>query len=128
MGIPSVFGVKGMALALLVGTAIGGYAGYRITNTFDEAKALRKERDDLKDAIAARDATIASNARITAGVNTIAIGVNRAIAQLREEAGDESTTRSDPGCDYRDDEFGRVQSRINRAARPGRAVPSAASP
>lgn len=128
MGIPSVFGLKGMAAAFALGAAIGGYLSYEVTNTFDEAKALRKERDDLKETIAARDRVIASNARITAGVNSIAIGVNRAIAQLREEAGDEAATRSDPRCDYRDDEFSRVQSRIDRAARAGRAVSPTAAP
>lgn len=34
MGIPSVFGLKGVAVALLIGTAIGGLAGYRVAKAF----------------------------------------------------------------------------------------------
>lgn len=124
----SVFGLKGMAVALLVGTAIGSYAGYRITNTFDEAKALRKERDELKASIEQRDLLIASNARITAGVNNIAIGVNRAIAQLREEAGDEAPEAADSGTGYSDDELERVRARIARAAKAGSDLRAAARP
>jgi len=124
----AIGGLKGMAIAALVGSALGASGGYWLADTIGDAKALRLERKSLQDTIAARDRVIASNARITAGVNSIAIGVNRAIAQLREDVGDEAVTRSDPGCDYRDDEFGRVQSRIHRAARPSGAVPAAARP
>ncbi|MCX5581307.1 hypothetical protein [Kaistia terrae] len=124
----SVFGLKGMAIAAAIGLVAGAYAGYRITNTFDEAKALRLERDALNATIAARDETIARNARLTTGVNNIAIGVNRAIAYLREAASDEALTRDDPVCRYSDDEFGRVQSRIDRAARPGAGLPAVTRP
>ncbi|WP_336801824.1 hypothetical protein [Kaistia sp. MMO-174] len=129
MGIPSVFGLKGIAAALVIGAVIGAYAGYRVTNTFDEAKALRKERDDLKNEVEARNETIARNARLTAGVNDIAIRVNRAIAQLREADPDDTEPASGNPCStYSDADFERVQQRIRRAAGAGLALyPSAGS-
>jgi len=126
--IPSVFGLKGMAIAVVVGLVAGTYAGYRVTDAFSEAKALRLERDTLNATIAARDESIARTARLTAGVNDIAIRVSRAITQLKEAAGDEGLTRDDPVCRYSDDEFGRVQSRIDRAAGPVTGHPAAARP
>jgi hypothetical protein len=119
MGVPSVFGLKGMAAALAIGAALGAYAGHRITNTFDEAKALRLEQARLQSELEAANETIARNARLAAGIHTIAIGVNRAIAYLRETAGDEALTRDDPVCRYSDDEFERLRERINRAATGG---------
>jgi hypothetical protein len=124
MSIPSVFGLKGMAVAAALGAAVASYASYRVTNAFGEARALRLERDNLNTTIAARDETIARNARLTTGVNNIAISVNRAIAHLREAASDEALTRDDPVCRYSDDEFGRVQSRIDRAAGAGDLRPA----
>lgn len=124
----SVFGLKGMAIAAVIGLVAGAYASYRVTDAFGEARALRIERDGLNATIADRDETIARNARLTTGVNSIAISVSRAITQLKETAGDEASIRSDPGSDYTDDEFGRVQSRIERAARHGAGVPAAARP
>jgi hypothetical protein len=128
MSIPTVFGLKGMAVAAAIGAAVAAYATYRVTTAFGEARALRLERDTLTATIADRDETIARNARLTTGVNNIAIGVNRAIADLRKAGGDEALTRNDPDCDYRDDEFGGVQSRIDRAAKPGAGLPAAARP
>lgn len=128
MSIPSVFGLKGMAVAAAIGLAAGAYAGYRVTDAFGEARALRIERDTLNATIAARDETIARNARLTTGVNDIAISVSRAITQLKEAVGDEASIRSDPGSDYTDDEFGRLLDRIARAAQPGTGLPAAARP
>lgn len=126
--IPSAFGLKGTAVAVVVGLAAGAYTGYRVTDAFGEAKALRLERDTLNATIAARDETIARTARLTTGVNEIAIRVSRAITQLKEAAGDEALTRDDPVCRYSDGEFGRVQSRIDRAAGPGAGVSAATRP
>jgi hypothetical protein len=126
--IPSVFGLKGMAVAAVIGLCLGGYAGYRVTDAFGSARALRLERDGLKATIADQQQTIELNARLSAGVNDIAIGVNRAIAYLREAASDETLTRDDPVCRYSDDEFGRVQSRIDRAAKAGADIRPAAKP
>jgi hypothetical protein len=128
MSIPSVFGLKGMVIAAAIGAAAASYATYRVTNAFGEARALRLERDTLTATISDRDETIARNARLTTGVNDIAISVNRAIAYLREAASDEALTRDDPACRYSDDEFGRVQSRIDRAAKPGAGLPATARP
>ncbi|WP_018183971.1 hypothetical protein [Kaistia granuli] len=117
--IPSIFGLKGVAIAAAIAFALGAYASYRVTDAFGEAKALRLERDQLQGALDAANETITRNARLTAGVNDIAIRVNRAIAQLREAAGDEAITRDDPVCRYSDDEFGRLRERIDRAAAAG---------
>ncbi|WP_029073587.1 hypothetical protein [Kaistia adipata] len=117
--IPAVFGLKGIAVAAAIGCAVGAYAGYRVTDAFGEAKALRLERAQLRADLDAAKETIDRNARLTAGVHAIAIGVNRAIASLREAAGDEALIRDDPVCRYSDDEFGRLRERIDRAAAAG---------
>lgn len=126
--IPSVFGLKAMAIAAAVGCVIGAYASYRVTDAFGETKALRLERKQLQDDLDAANETIARNTRLAAGVQSIAIGVNRAISHLREVASDEALTRDDPVCRYSDDEFGRVQSRIERAAGAGEGLSGAARP
>ena len=126
--IPSIFGLKGMAVAALIGCVAGSAGGYWLADTIGDAKALRLERAGLKADIAARDATIARNAKLTTDINNIAIGVSQTIADLRKAAADEGLIRNDPACDYRDDEFGRVRERIGRAARHRAGVPAATRP
>ena len=107
---------------------MGASSGYWLADTIGDAKALRLERAGLEADIAVRDATIARNAKLTTDINNIAIGVSQTIADLRKAAADEGLIRNDPACDYRDDEFGRVQSRIDRAAGRGPHLPPAARP
>lgn len=134
MSIPSVFGVKGMAVAAAIGCAAGAYASYLVTDAFGKAAVLRLENADLRKdkadqaaRIAALNEQIASTARITAGVNTIAINVNKAIAALKETAPDEAVS-SEPGGTYSDADFERVHQRIRRAAAAGAAIYPAAQP
>ncbi len=34
MSFPSVFGIKGMAIAAIIGAAVGGFAAYKVTRSF----------------------------------------------------------------------------------------------
>lgn len=50
--IPSVFGLKGMAIAFVAGGIVCGFGAYKITNAFGEAHVLRLEKSDLERTIA----------------------------------------------------------------------------
>lgn len=50
--IPSVFGLKGMAIAFVAGGIVFGFGAYKVTNAFGEARVLRLENADLGKTIA----------------------------------------------------------------------------
>lgn len=46
--IPGVFGLKGMAIALAVGMAVGGFGSWKVTETFCEAAALQVQLGNMQ--------------------------------------------------------------------------------
>jgi hypothetical protein len=130
--LPSVFGLKGMGIALAAGLAIGGVGGGWTAYKLSDAKVLRIEKAQQDEKIKSLNEVIAQhskddlmNARLTAGVQSAASNVAAAITEFQNgmTSNEEAPPSAADSCDrYSDPDFERVRSSIARGANLGDIV------
>lgn len=123
IGLPSVFGIKGMAIAgaigIAIGCGIGGYAAHRwfeVDNLKLQAQIVQKKIDDQAATISALNEAARHSSQLAEHERDRA---NRSIdAALQKEADDAAAVSAANAahrpdvCNYTDDEFGGLLKRL----------------
>lgn len=82
--LPSVFGFKGMGIALALGLTVGGFGSWKVTETFCDAAAARVELANVQSKLDAANRDLKASQQ--AAANAVAAnGVIQQSAQANEE-------------------------------------------